>query len=139
MSERKVDVNVTVARSSMRAAARQGFAPPSVSRWIESALARGAVCVHFMTRADDSRTRDGRASRLGRCFAPAWVWTHHPLQGSAENLRVLRGNPCLVSELRWAEFPGALKGPLRQLVCSLRVAGVVVSTPRVVRKEFACA
>jgi hypothetical protein len=139
MSERDVDVNVTEARSSMRTAARQGFSPLSVWPWIKSALARGAVCVHVVTRADESRTRDGRASRLGRCFAPAWVWTHHPWKGSAENPRVLVGNPCPVSGLPSFGFARALKSSLRQLMCSLKVAGVVLSTPRVVRKEFACA
>jgi hypothetical protein len=138
MSERNVDGKVTVTRLSIRTAARHGFGPRHVRRWVESALALATVCVHFVTRADESGTRDGGVSRLGRCFAPAWVWTHHPSQGSAENPRVLVGNPCPVSGLPSFWFPRALRSSLRQLMCSLRVAGTVVSPPRVARREFAC-
>jgi hypothetical protein len=139
MSERNVDVNVTVARSSMRTAARPVFSPPHVWWWVESALALDAVRVHFVVRADETRTRDGGARRLGRRFAAAWVWTHHPSQGSAGNPRVLVGNPCPVSGLPSSGFPGAARDSLGQLVCSLMVTEIVVLTPAVVRREFACA
>jgi hypothetical protein len=61
MSERDVDGSVTVTRLFTRIPARQRFAPPHVWRWTESALALGVVRVHFVTRAGDSRTRDGEA------------------------------------------------------------------------------
>src|SRR5579864_5301576 len=138
VSERNADGNVTVTRLSVTTAARQAFGPPHVRRWVESALALAAVCVHFVTRANESGTRDGRARRLGRCFAPAWVWTHDPSQGRAENPRVPVRNPFPVSGLRSSGFPGAYKDSMRQLVCSLMVTGIVVSTPRVDRRESAC-
>jgi hypothetical protein len=132
-------LGIIVKTSSGEAVGGCEFDSPAVRRWIESAPALSAAPVHLLARADDNRTRDGRARRLGRRFAAAWVWTHHPSQGRAENPRVLVGNPSPVSELRRARFPGAYKDSLRQLVCSLRVKGVVESTQRAARREFVCA
>jgi hypothetical protein len=132
-------LGIIVKTSSGEAVGGCEFDSPAVRRWIESAPALSAAPVHLLARADDNRTRDGRAHRFWRRFAAAWVWTHHPSQGRAENPRVLVGNPCPVSELRRARFPGAYKDSLRQLVCSLRVTGVVESIPRAARREFVCA
>jgi hypothetical protein len=89
----------------MRTTAHPVFSTPHVWWRVDSALALGAVRVHFVTRADEYRRRAGRASRGWRRFAAAWVWTHHPPGVRAENPRVLVGNPCPVNGLRQTGLP----------------------------------
>lgn len=134
-----VGVGVITKMTSSGVVARHAFGSPPVRRRIDFVPALCAAAGQLMARADDTRTRDGGAHRLWRCFAAAWVWTHHPSQGRAENPRVLLGNPLLISGLQTTGFPAAYKDSLRQLVCLLRVTGIVESTRRVARKEFPCA
>lgn len=119
--------------------ARHAFGWLAVRRWIGFVPTLSAAPVPLLARADDNHTRDGRARRFWRRFAAAWVWTHHPSQGRAENPRVLVGNPLLISGLQTEGFPGAYKDSLRQLLYLQRVTGVVESALRVARKEFLCA
>ena len=124
---------------SISTAASQAFGPPCAQRRIKLAPARAAASVHFVTRADENRTRDGRRThRLGRRYAAAWVWTHHPSQGRAEKPEFSRVNTCPVNELPPSGLRGAAFVFIRQLVYSLWVTPFVVSASRIARRVVAC-
>jgi hypothetical protein len=134
LSDRRVVVNMPL----ISPAARRALGPLCSRRRIKFPPARAAASVQLVARDGDKPPRDGRARRLGRCFAPAWVWTHHPPRGRAENPKFSPVNTCPVNGLPPSSLRGAAFVFTRQLLCLLWVTRVVVSASRIARRVFAC-
>ena len=85
-------------------------------------------------RALVSTERARRGSSSWRCFAAAWVWTHHPPRVRAGGPPFSSVNSCPVSGLPPSGFPRAALVFTRQLVCLLGVTRVVVSASQIARR-----